>query len=109
MSWLNRIRNTFRPGSLGREVEEELRLHLDLRAQDLQRDGLTAEEARMTAAREFGNCTLEAERTRSMDIAVWIETFFKDLRYALRQFARNPVFTGVAVLSLAIGIGANTA
>ena len=109
MSWLNRIRNTFRSGTLGREVDEELRLHLDLRAQDLQRDGLTAEEARMTAAREFGNCTLEAERTRSMDITVWIESFFKDLRYALRQFARNPVFTGVAVLSLAIGIGANTA
>ncbi|HSM86834.1 MAG TPA: ABC transporter permease [Candidatus Limnocylindrales bacterium] len=109
MAWLNRLLNTFRSNSLQRELDEELRLHLDLRAEELQRNGMDREEARAAAVRKFGNTTLETERMRAMDLAGWMETLIKDLRYALRQFARNPVFSGVAILSLAIGIGANTA
>ena len=109
MAWLDRLRNVFRSNSLQGELEDEMRLHLDLRAADLQRQGLSADEARNAAHRQFGNPTLEMERARTMDIASWMETLLKDFRYALRQFARNPVFTAVAVVSLAIGIGANTA
>ncbi len=109
MAWLNKLWNTIRPASLRRELDEELRLHLELRARDFERQGMSKEEARAEAARHFGNSTLQRERAREMDIAGWIETFFKDLRYAWRQLRRNPVFSIVAVLSLALGIGTNTA
>src|SRR5258708_16359069 len=109
MAWLNKLWNTIRPSSLQREVDEELRLHIDLRARDFERQGMSEKDARAEAMRHFGNPTLERERTREMDMAGWIHSFFKDLRYGVRQLFRNPVFTTVVVLSLALGVGANTA
>jgi predicted permease len=109
MAWLSRIWNTLRSRSLQNELDEELRLHLELRTQELQRSGMSHDEARAAATRQFGNTALQTERMRCMDIAAWMETLFNDLRYAVRQFSRNPVFSLIAILSLAFGIGANTA
>jgi hypothetical protein len=109
MAWLAKIRNTFRPGRLDGDLEEELRHHRELRARDLEKSGMSEAAARTEASLRLGNITLQKERTREMDIATRLETVVKDLRYAFRQFAHNPVFSTVAVLSLALGIGANTA
>src|SRR5258708_15346316 len=109
MAWLSRIWNTVRSHSLQRELEEEMRLHVELRAEALERGGLSREDARYAAARQFGNLTLETENTRNMDIARWLETLLKDVRYSLRQFVRTPVFTAVAAGPPALCIGAQTA
>ena len=109
MAWLAKIRNTFRPDGLESDLDEELRHHRALRARDLEQAGMSESAARTEASVRLGNITLQKERTREMDIATRLETVFKDLRYALRQFAHNRIFSTVAVLSLALGIGANTA
>jgi predicted permease len=90
-------------------LDEELRHHRALRTRDLEQAGMSESAARAEASLRLGNITLHKERTREMDIATRLETVFKDLRYALRQFAHNRTFSTVAVLSLALGIGANTA
>ncbi len=108
MSWLKRLRASLGNTKLDAQLEEEIRFHVDMRAREFMAAGMSPEEAQRKAAALFGNQLLHRDQTRDIDTIAWISAFWDDCRFAVRTMRSNPAFTWVAVLTLTIGIGANT-
>jgi predicted permease len=108
--WLwSKVTFPLRARRFERELSEELRFHTEMLEADHRRAGLGPEEAAVRARAKMGSLALSQEDAREAWLIGWLDAFARDVRYTLRVFARQKVFTAVAVLTLALGIGANTA
>src|SRR5215467_13177539 len=113
MLWVRRLflrlQTLFRRQRSAQRLDDEIRFHLEQQIAENIASGMTAREARYAAMRTFGNPTFLKEETRHTWGWAWLEQIVGDVRYGVRTLCKNPGFTAVAVLTLGLGIGANTA
>ncbi len=109
MSLFRRISNLFSRSSLNREIDAELRSHIEMRVEDNLAIGMPPGEARRDAMLRFGNLNKTREHLNAVNTVLVVESISMDARYAFRQLARSPRFAAATILTISLGVGASTA
>jgi DNA-binding ferritin-like protein len=109
MGWFFKLRSFIARHRSQREFYAELEAHVVLLTERFAMRGMTRQQALEAAHRQFGNVASLKETRNEMNSYVWLETLWQDLRYGVRSLAKDRAFAAIAILTLALGIGANTA